>query len=669
MLVGRERTAVENESQPRPPPATGTGVDNPRDARPDASGPHGCGRMPRVDESRNDAPFETFISAGAAPLESILCTEELRRRPSRPPDYEAENRALSELAIALADSPQTILQTLADILLTILHADSAGLSLLTKDKGRFFWAAIAGEWRPHIGGGTPRDFGPRGDVLDRNVPMLFSHWERRYPYLSAAMPLADEGLLIPFHVAGESVGTLWVIAHSDRRTFDLEDLRLLESMGRFASAAYQTVQLVEHLQLEMAGRSEAQHQARELAETLEAQVRIRTEELRRSEALLAEAQSLSATGSFVWRPATDEITWSEQTYRIYEFDRAQPVTLGRIVSRVHPDDTSLFDETIEWARNGGGDFVYEQRLRMPDLSIKYLHIVAREIRGPDGGLEYIGSIQDVTERRLSEEALGRVRSELARVARITSFGALTASIAHEVNQPLSGVITNASTCLRMLDSTPPDVDGARETARRMIRDGNRASEVIKRLRALFGKRDVATEPVALNEATREVTALVSRELQGHRVILRTELGDDLPPVIGDRVQLQQVILNLLLNAVDAMSGVEDRPRQLEIKTDRNDDHVRLAVRDAGSGLMPEEVEKLFDAFYSTKRGGMGMGLSVSRSIIESHHGRLWAARNVGPGATFSFSIPRWPEGVMGAHRHGAIRRPAATDAADVMGKP
>ena len=237
-------------------------------------------------------------------MESILCTEELRRRHSRPPDYEAENRALVALASALADSPRTILQTLADKVLAILQADSAGLSLLTKDKKRFYWAAIAGAWRPHIGGGTPRDFGPCGDVLDHNIPMLFTHWERRYPYLSMAMPLADEGLLVPFSVNGESVGTLWVIAHSNRLRFDAEDLRLLESMGRFASAAYQSVESIENLKLENAARERAEIELRELTDGLEAQVQARTEQLRHSEASLAEAQHLSRVGSFSWRVAT-----------------------------------------------------------------------------------------------------------------------------------------------------------------------------------------------------------------------------------------------------------------------------------------------------------------------------------------------------------------------------
>jgi PAS domain S-box-containing protein len=274
------------------------------------------------------------------------------------------------------------------------------------------------------------------------------------------------------------------------------------------------------------------------------------------------------------------------------------------------------------------------------------------------------------ERRLSEEALSKVRSELAHVARAQSLGVLTASIAHEVNQPLSGIITNANTCLRMLAADPPNVDGARETARRTIRDGNRAADVVTRLRALFSRKDATTEPVDLNEAAREVIALSWSELQRSRVILRPELADILPPVTGDRVQLQQVILNLLLNAAEAMSSVNDRARQLVIRTERDEgDRVRLTVQDAGVGLDPQGADKLFEAFYSTKSGGMGIGLSVSRSIIESHHGRLWAAPNDGPGATFAFSIPRAPDGVTNAHRLGAVRTPAARAAQQVMRNP
>jgi C4-dicarboxylate-specific signal transduction histidine kinase len=392
--------------------------------------------------------------------------------------------------------------------------------------------------------------------------------------------------------------------------------------------------------------------------------------LRRSEAFLAEAQHLSSTGSFSWRVATDEMTCSEELYRIFEFDQGVPVTGELMLTRLHPEDIPSFQELLIQRRRDGSDFECEHRLQIPDRSMKYLRVVAHGTRGQDGGLEYIGAIQDVTERRLSEEALGKVRSELAHVARVTSLGALTASIAHEVNQPLSGIITNASTCLRMLAADPPNVDGARETARRTIRDGNRASDVITRLRALFSKKDVTTEPVDLNEATREVITLLRSELQRSRVILRSELADDLRPVTGDRVQLQQVILNLLLNASDAMSSVDDRARTLVIRTERDeDDRVRLAVQDTGVGFESYAADKLFEAFYTTKSGGMGIGLSVSRSIIESHHGRLWASPNVGPGATFAFSIPRRLEGAAGINRRGAIRMPAVMAARHVVRNP
>ncbi|MGZ3492652.1 MAG: PAS domain-containing sensor histidine kinase [Gemmatimonadaceae bacterium] len=365
------------------------------------------------------------------------------------------------------------------------------------------------------------------------------------------------------------------------------------------------------------------------------------EELRRSEAFLAEGQRLSLTGSFCWNVTTDEITWSEQLYRTFEFEVGTPVTLERISTRVHPEDVPTMNETLERARAGCPDFEYSTRLLMPNGSVKYVKAIAHGSRDAEGRLEYIGAVHDVTQRRMSEEALERARSELAKVAGVTSLGVLTASIAHEVNQPLSGIITNASTCLRMLDVDPPNLDGARETARRTIRDGNRASDVITRLRALFSRKEFMLEPLDLNEATREVIALSLSELQRNRVIVHSELADDLPPVSGDRIQLQQVILNLLRNASDAMVGVNDRPRQLTIRTETDEeDRVRLTVQDVGVGLAPQNPEQLFAAFYTTKTNGMGVGLSVSRSIIEGHHGRLWAAPNDGPGATFSFSIPR-----------------------------
>jgi len=364
------------------------------------------------------------------------------------------------------------------------------------------------------------------------------------------------------------------------------------------------------------------------------------EELRRSAAFLAQAQQLSRTGSFSWRVATDELTWSDELYRIYEFDPGIRITLDLIRTRVHPEDLSLYEKMVQQARDGAEDFEWQYRLLMPDQSIKYLHAVAHATHDESGELEYIAAVRDITARRLSDEALDKARSELAHVARVMSLGALTASIAHEVNQPLSGIITNASTCVRMLDADPPNVDGARETAKRTIRDGRRAADVITKLRALFSNKEAAIELVDLNEATREVIALSLTELERNRVIPRTELADQLPFVTGDRVQLQQVMINLLRNGSDAMSTVDDRPRVLLFRTEVEEgERVRFSVQDTGIGFEAKMLDRLFESFYTTKEDGMGMGLSVSRSIIENHHGRLWATPNDGPGATFSFSIP------------------------------
>jgi len=713
------------------------------------------------DKSR-DVPLDSSVPT--ASLESILRTEELQRRPSRAPDYEKENQALVKLVSALADSPATIFRTLAETIQDITQCDSAGLSLLTRDGKtphvdgeRFYWPAIAGMWKPHVGGGTPRNFGPCGDVLDQNRTLLFTHFERRYPYLMPVDPAAEECLLVPFYVNGKAVGTIWGIMHSDRRKFDAEDDRVMASLGKFASSAYQALAHIEDLRIQVAEREKAEAEVRELARGLKAKVRRLVEAnvvgivtwnlegaitgandaflrmvqydrddlasgracwtdltpaewrghaeravadlkatgifkpfekeyfrkdgsrvpvllggallegdgnegiafvldlseqkraeraLRRSEAFLAEGQHLGQIGSFCWNVATDEITWSAELYRIYELEMGLPVTLELIRSRVHPEDVSLIEKMkmVDPAREGGRDFEWQYRLLMPDHSVKYMHAVAHATRNQDGQLEYIASVQDVTARRRAEEARDKARSELAHVARVMSLGTLTASIAHELNQPLSGIVVNASTCVRMLASDPPNVDGARETARRTIRDANRASEVITRLRALYSKKDPLPESVDLNEAAREVIALSLSELQRGRVALRLELADDLPLIRGDRVQLQQVILNLVLNASDAMRGVNDRPRQLVIRTEREDDRARLTVQDVGVGIEPHSAEKLFEPFYTTKSSGMGIGLSVSRSIVESHHGRLWASRNDGPGASFSLSIPRSPEG-------------------------
>jgi PAS domain S-box-containing protein len=362
-------------------------------------------------------------------------------------------------------------------------------------------------------------------------------------------------------------------------------------------------------------------------------------ELRRAYDSFADAQRLSKTGSFITNLVEDQHNWSEETYRIFEFEPGSKVTLQRIQAAIHPDDLPSFESTIARAMSGV-DVDFSFRTVSAHGIVKHLRGIAHVTEQAQGRPMFVGALQDVTEYIVAEEALTKARAELAHVARTTTVSALTASIAHEINQPLSGIMTNAGTCLRMLAGEPPDVDGARETARRMIRDGSRASEVITRLRSLFSKNELTVEPLDLNDVASEVIALSLSELQRHRVVLRSELAGDLPYAPGDRVQIQQVILNLLRNAADAMADVHDRPRQLLITTCRQDgDRVCLSVRDAGAGLQREHMDQLFDAFYTTKRDGMGIGLYVSRTIIERHQGRLWAEPNDGPGATFSFWIP------------------------------
>ncbi len=367
------------------------------------------------------------------------------------------------------------------------------------------------------------------------------------------------------------------------------------------------------------------------------------ERVRLSEAFLADAQRVAHVGSFSWKVPADEIEWSAELYRMFEFEPGTPITFALIGSRIHPEDLPLMYEKMGKGQEGISNIEYVERLLMPDGSVKYLHLTAYLTRDDDDTLRYIGTVQDITHRKTAEDALAEARAELAEVARFSSMGMLTASIAHEVNQPLSGIITNASTCLRMLSMAPPDVEGAIETARRTIRDGNRAADVISRLRALFKRKRTTAEKVDITEAIREVIAISLSDIQRNRVIIQEDLAPDLPPIKGDRVQLQQVILNLLRNACEAMLTIQDRPRLIIIRTEYDAEGVRLSMEDSGIGFKEELEDRLFASFFTTKQDGMGIGLAVSRSIIQAHGGGMWAKPNRGPGATFGFWIPRSPE--------------------------
>jgi signal transduction histidine kinase len=363
-------------------------------------------------------------------------------------------------------------------------------------------------------------------------------------------------------------------------------------------------------------------------------------DLRRAYVHLSEAQRLSQTGSFTWDFDRGELLWSEELCRIFEFDPATTITTDLVGKFVHPEDMPAFIATLEGAA-AGRDVDLPFRIVTASGVPKHLHAVGHRFEHAAERPVIIGAVQDVTGRKVADEALHKARAELAHVARVATLSALTASIAHEVNQPLTSLVTNASTCVRMLAADPPNLDLAQTTAQRTIRDANRASEVIQRLRAMFIRKEPAAEAVNLSEAAAEVLALTASELRSARIDLHADFDQAMPNIRGDRIQLQQVILNLVLNARDAMLAVDDRPRSLWISTDQGEpDRIRLSVRDVGSGIAPDALSRLFEAFYTTKSEGMGIGLSISQSIIRHHEGRLWAASNQdGPGATFSFSIP------------------------------
>src|SRR5499427_4083170 len=497
--------------------------------------------MTQSTSSENSAALDCSIPE--ASLESILCTEELQRRPSRPPDYEKENRALAALVSALADSPDNILQTLAETILDITQCDSAGLSLLTRDGKtpdgcgkRFYWPAIAGMWNPHVGGGTPRNFGPCGDVLDQNRTLLFRHFERRYPYLVPVIPAAEECLLVPFYVGGKAVGTIWAIMHDDRRKFDAEDDRIMSTLGRFASLAYQTLESIEHLKLQIAARERAERAARELATGLEAKVR-----------RLVDANIM---GIVIWNLEGEIVEANEAFLHIVGYGRDDLVS-GRVRWREltpaewrEADDRRVAELKAtgiaqpyekEYFRKGGG--------RVPVLVGGALF--------EEGGNEGVAFVLDLTERKRAEDALHEVRAVVAHVTRVTTMGELAASIAHEVNQPLAAVITNCNAGLRWLADKPPNLDEAGECLRRIMRDGNRAGEVVTRIRSLVKRSGPVRERHDLNESVREMVLIANGEARRYGVVVRTELAP-LPPVRGDRVQLQQVILNLVINGIESM---------------------------------------------------------------------------------------------------------------------
>jgi PAS domain S-box-containing protein len=389
-----------------------------------------------------------------------------------------------------------------------------------------------------------------------------------------------------------------------------------------------------------------------VAEALERRVAERTsqltavnEELRCSEAYLAEAQRLSHTGSWAWTPATDDIRyWSEECYRVLGFDPQGGLPrFETFFQRIHPDDQARTTEKFERAKREKAEFELDYRIVHPSGETRDIHVVGHPVLSPSGDLvEFVGTVIDVTERKRAEEERERLRqahAELARVNRVTTMGELTASLAHEVNQPIAAAVTNANTCLRWLAGDAPNLEEARAAAMRIVKDGTRAAEIISRIRLLFKKGTPQRELVNVNEVIREMIVLLRNEATRYTISVRTELAADLPQVMGDRVQLQQVMMNLIINSIDAMKAV-DGTRELAIQSQRaENEQLLVSVSDTGVGLPPQQADQIFNAFFTTKLHGTGMGLSISRSIVESLGGRLWAADNSPRGASFYLTLP------------------------------
>ena len=526
-------------------------------------------------------------------------------------------------AVWVGREPSAIAAELADVLVNSMYLDFAFVRLCDPGGGAAVEIARGDAWEA-FPAWLQDHLALNGRLLHKEIVRDIDNGSHRC-----------RGIVVPVGINAE--GGL-VAAACDRTDFPSEiDQLLLSVAANHAGTAFRTTRLIDaHRRAEEALR-ESEQQLRRARDELETKVAERTAKLRRSETYLAEAQRLSHTGSFGWEISSGRLYWSEETFRIFECDQADQPTVELILQRTHPLDRDLARKTIDHARQEGRVLDFEKRLLMPDGRIKNVHIVGHPVFDDFGNFaEYAGTVFDVTEHRRAEEE----RQALAHANRVTTMGQLTASIAHEVNQPIATARNNAASALRFLSRSPPDLAEVREALYCVVSDVDRAGNVIGGIRKLIAKTPAPRDDCFdINEAIREMIVLTRGEALKNGVTVQMQL-EGLPLIQGDRVQLQQVVLNLILNAVEAMSSVDGARRELSISTERRGaDEVLVAVHDSGPGIDLEHLERVFDSFYTTKPSGIGLGLSICRSIIDAHGGRLWAAANEPRGAVFQFTLP------------------------------
>ncbi len=480
------------------------------------------------------------------------------------------------------------------------------------------------------------------------LSLAFVHFHLPQPFGTFAL----SAVALTFWYAGTAPGILAAVLSSAVRDYFFEpeintESRLLFDLVFLVFALLMTRVTRERnkLELRVAERTAELTQSNESLKREIAKHNQIEAELRLSEAYLAEAQRLSHTGSWAWSPLSGDIRyWSEECYRVQGFDPkgGQP-RFEEFFQRVHPDDQPRVAEVIERAVREKEDFEFDYRIIHPGGEMRDARSVGHPILSPTGDLvEYVGTIIDVTDRRQAEKERERLReaqADLAHVSRMTTMGELTASLAHEVNQPITAAVNGASTCVRWLTREVPDLGEAREAALGVIRNAKRAADIINRIRSISKKGESKRQLADVNVLIGEMIALLRNEANRYSISIQVNLDANLPKVMADSVQVQQVIMNLMMNSFDSMKDI-DRPRELAIRSRPADDqYLMISVTDSGVGLPSEQANQIFDAFFTTKSHGLGMGLRISRSIVESHGGRLWAANNASHGASFSFTLP------------------------------